>query len=112
MAMFADTGTVFAFDMCKNMFGMMNQSKLKQSEWMDNYRDRDDYYGYPEVASGYGYDSPIYGYGGPPAPRYGYAVPVYVVPQPGNDALLAEISQLKLQIQNLEKALIDESSQR
>jgi hypothetical protein len=111
-AMFTDTGIACAFDMCKNMFNMMNQSRLKQLEWRGNYRDRDDYYGDPEVASGYDYGSPGYGYGGPPALSYGYAVPAYAAPQPGNDALQAEIDQLKLQIQNLEKALMHESSRQ
>jgi hypothetical protein len=114
-AMFADTGSAYAFDMCKNMFGKMNQSKTNQSEWRGDYRDRGDYYGNPGVDSGYGYrrgrdydyGSQGYSYGGPPAPSYGYTAP-----QPGNDALQAEIYQLKLRLKNLEKALIHESSQQ
>jgi hypothetical protein len=109
-AMFTDTGIAYAFDMCKIMFDKMNQSKMKQSEWRGNYRNRDDYYGDPEVSTGYGNGSPGYGYGGSPATSYGYTVPAYAVPQPGNDALQAEIYQLKLRIKNLEKALIHESS--
>ena len=120
-AMFTDTGIAYAFDMCKNMFDKMNQSKMNQSEWRGDYRDRDDYYGDPGVDSGYGYrrgrgfgyGSPGYGYGGPTAPGYyGYTVPAYATPQPGNDALQAEIYQLKLRLKNLEKALIHESSQQ
>ena len=119
-AMFTDTGIAYAFDMCNNMFDKMNQSKMNQSEWRGDYRDRDDYYGDPGVDSGYGYrrgrgygyGSPGYGYGGPPAPSYGYTVPAYAAPQPGNDALQAEIYQLKLRLKNLEKALIHESSQQ
>jgi hypothetical protein len=108
-AIFTGTGIAYAFDMCKNMFGKMNQS-----EWRGDYRDRDDYYGEPGIDSDYGYrgrdygyGSPGYGYGGPPAPSYGYTAP-----QPGNDALQAEIYQLKLRLKNLEKALIQESSQQ
>jgi len=51
---FSGTGIAYAFDMCKNMFAMMNHS-----ERSDSYRDR--YYGYAP---------PGYGYGGPPV--YGY----------------------------------------
>ena len=109
-AMFADTGIAYAFDMCKNVFDMMNQSKSQQSEWRGSYRDRDDYYGDPEVGSGYGYGPQGYGYGAPPALGYGYTVPAYAAQQPGNDALQAEIYQLKLRIRNLEKAMIHESS--
>jgi hypothetical protein len=115
-AMFTGTGIAYAFDMCKNMFGNMNKSKMNQSEWSGDYRDRDDYYGDPGVDSGYGYrgrgygyGSPGYGYGGPPAPSYGHTVPAYAAPQPGNDALQAEIYQLKLRLKNLEKALTNES---
>ena len=120
-AMFTDTGIAYAFDMCKNMFGKMNQSnKMNQSEWRGDYRDRDDYYGDRGVDSGYGYrrdrgfgyGSPGYGYGGPPAPSYGHTVPAYAAPQPGNDALQAEIYQLELRLKNLEKVLIHESSQQ
>jgi hypothetical protein len=119
-AMFTDTGIAYAFDMCNNMFDKMSQSKMNQSEWRGDYRDRDDYYRDPGVDSGYGYHrgrgygygSPGYGYGGPPAPGYGYTVPAYAAPQPGNDALQAEIYQLKLRLKNLEKALIHESSQQ
>jgi len=101
-AMFTDTGIAYAFDMCKNMFGKMNQSKMEQSD--------------------FGYGSPDYGYGGPPAPSYGHTVPAYAAPHPGSDALqaeiyrlelriknLEEIDQLKQQIKNLEKALTHES---
>jgi hypothetical protein len=109
-AVFADTGIAYGFDMCKNMFGMMNQSRLKQSQWGGNYRDRDNYYGDPEVGTGYGYGSPGYVYGGPPAPNYGYAVPAYAAPQPGIDALQAEIYQLKLRLKTLEETLSHESS--
>jgi hypothetical protein len=69
------TGIAYAFDMCKNMFGKMNQS-----EEMGDYRGRDDYPGYPWVESGYGYRgraygyaSPGYGYGGYPVQSYGYS---------------------------------------
>jgi hypothetical protein len=118
--LFADTGIAYAFDMCNNIFDKINQSKMNQSEWRGDYRDRDDYYGDPGVDSGYdyrrgrgyGYSSPGYGYGGHPAPSYGYTVPAYAAPQPGNDALQAEIYQLKLRLKNLEKALIQESSQQ
>ena len=108
-AMLTDTGIACAFDMCKNMFDMMNRTKLKQSEWRGDYRDRDGYYGDPEVASAYGYGSSGYGYGGPPAANYRYTVPAYATPHPGNDALLAEIHELQLRIRNLEKALTHES---
>jgi hypothetical protein len=110
-AVFTGTGIANAFDMCKNMFGKMNQS-----EWRGDNRDRDDYYGDPGADSGYGYRgrdfgyvSPGYGYGGPPAHSYGYTAPAYAAPQPGNDALQAEIYQLKLRLKNLEKALTHES---
>ena len=111
-AIFTGTGIAYAFDMCKNMFGKMNQS-----EWRGDYRDRDDYYGDRGVDSGYGYrrdrgfgyGSPGYGYGGPPAPSYGHNVPAYAAPQPGNDVLQAEIDQLKQRIKSLEKALTHES---
>ena len=54
---FTGTGIANAFDMCKNIFGKMNQS-----EWRgDYYRDRD-----------FGYASPGYGYGGYPVHSYGY----------------------------------------
>ncbi len=114
-AMFTDTGIAYAFDMCKNMFDKMNQS-----EWRGDYRDRDDYYGDPGVGSGYGYrrgrgygyGSTGYGHSGPPAPSYGYTVPAYSAPQPGYDALQAEIYHLKLRLKNLEKSLIHESSQQ
>ncbi len=109
-AMFTDTGIAYAFDMCKNIFDMVNLSKLKQSEWAGNYRDRDDYYGNPEVAYGYGYGSPGYSYGGPAAISYGYAMPAYAAQQPENKALQAEIYQLQLQIKNLAEALTHESS--
>jgi len=100
-AIFAGTGIAYAFDMCKNMFGKMNQS-----EWKGDYRDRDNYYRGPGVDSGYGYRGRDYGYGGPTVPSYGYAAP-----QTGNDALQSEIYQLKLRLKNLEKALIQETSQ-
>jgi hypothetical protein len=117
-AMFTDTGIAYAFDMCKNMFGKMNQSKMEQSEWRSDYRDHDDYYGDPGVGSGYGYrrgrgfgyGSPDYGYGGPPAPSYGHTVPAYAAPHPGSDALQAEIDQLKQRIKNLEE--IDQLKQQ
>ena len=106
-AMLADTGIACAFDMCKNMFDMMNRTKLKQSEWRGDYRDRDGYYGDPEVASVYGYGSPAYGYGPAPTLGYGYTVPAYATPQPGNDALLAEIHELQRRIKHLEDAMAD-----
>ena len=116
-AMFTGTGIAYAFDMCKNMFGKMNQSKMEQSEWKGDYRDRDDYYGDPGVDSGYGYrrgrsygyGSQGYGYGGPPVHSYGYNAPAYAAPQPGSNALQAEIDQLKQRIKSLEKALTHES---
>jgi hypothetical protein len=108
-AMFTDTGIACAFDICKNIFDTMNRSRLQQSEWRGNYRDGGEYYRDPEVASGYGYGSPGYGYGVPPVPGYGYTVPAYATPQPGNDALQAQIYQLQLRIKSLEKALSDES---
>ena len=108
-AMFTYIGIACAFDMCKNMFDMMNRTKLKQAEWRDDYRDRDGYYRDSEVASVYGYSSPGYGYGGPPALSHGYTVPAYATPQPGNDALLAEIHELQLRIKHLEEALTRES---
>ena len=116
-AMFTGAGIAYAFDMCKNMFDKMNQSKVNQSQWRGDYRDRDDYYGDPGVDSaygyrryrGYGYGSPGYGYGGPPATGYGYTAPAYGAPQPRSDALQAEIHQLKQRIKNLEKALTHES---
>jgi hypothetical protein len=55
-AIFTGTGIAYAFDMCKNMFGKMNQS-----EWRGDYRDRD-----------YGYALPGYGYSGYPVHSYGY----------------------------------------
>jgi hypothetical protein len=108
-AMFTDAGIACAFDMCRNMFDMMNRTKLSQSEWRGDYRDRDRYYGDPEVASVYGYGSSAYGYGPATTLGYGYTVPAYATPQPGNDALLAEIHELQLRIKNLEKALTRES---
>ena len=111
-AIFTDTGIAYAFDMCKNIFDMMNRSKLKQSEWEGNYVDRDGYYGNSEVASGYGHGLPGYGYGAPRVPGYGYTVPTYSAPQPGNEALQAEIYQLQLRIKNPERALTHESSNR
>jgi len=119
-AMFTNTGIAYAFDMCNKMFDKMNQSKMNQSDWRGNYRDRDDYYGDSGVGSGYGYrrgrgygyGSPGYGYGGPPASSYGYNVPAYAAPQPGNDALQEEVYQLKLRLKSLEKALSHESSQQ
>jgi hypothetical protein len=114
--MFAGTGIAYAFDMCNNMFDKMNQSKMNQSEWKGDYRDRDDYYrdrgvdsGYGYRGRNYGYGSPSYGYGGPTAPGYGYTAPAYGAPQPGSDALQVEIYQLKQRIKNLEKALTHES---
>ena len=65
------TGTevAYAFDMCKNMFGKMNQS-----EWRRDYRDRNYYRGDPMVESDYGHRGRDYGYGygGPPVHSYGY----------------------------------------
>jgi len=55
-AVLTGTGSVYAFDMCKNMFGKMNQSG-----WSGDNRDRD-----------YGYASQDYGYGGFPPPSYRY----------------------------------------
>ncbi|MGD2055794.1 MAG: hypothetical protein PVJ15_03235 [Gammaproteobacteria bacterium] len=109
-AMFADTGIACAFDICKNMFDKMNRSRVNQPEWRSNYRDSDDYYGDREVGPDYGYGSPAYGYGGPPVP--GYAAPAYAAPQSGNEALQAEIYQLKLRLRNLENALIQENSRQ
>jgi hypothetical protein len=111
-AVSTNTGIACAFDMCKNIFDMMNRSKVKQSEWRGNYRDLDGYYGDSDVASGYGCGSPSYGYGSPPTPGYGYTVPTYATPQPGNEALQAEIYQLQLRIKNPERALTHESSNR
>ena len=45
-AIFTGTGIAYAFDMCKNMFGKMNQS-----DGRGDYRDRDDYPGYPWAES-------------------------------------------------------------
>jgi hypothetical protein len=119
-ALYTDTGIVYAFDMCNNMFDKMRQTRINQSEWRGENMYRDDYYGDPGVAPGYGslrgrgygYGSPGYGYGGPPASVYGYNVPAYAAPQPGNDALQAEIYQLKLRLKSLEKALSHESFQQ
>jgi hypothetical protein len=55
-AIFAGTGTAYAFDMCRNIFGKSNQS-----EWRDDYR-------YPN----YGYAPVGYGYGGPRVHSYPY----------------------------------------
>jgi hypothetical protein len=55
-AIFTGTGVAYAFDMCKNMF-----SKMNQTEWKGDYRDRD-----------YGYASPVYGFGGFPVRSYRY----------------------------------------
>jgi hypothetical protein len=110
-AMFTDIGSAYAFDICKNIFGKMNQLERR-----GDYRDRERYYGDPwggptygySRGRGYGYGSPGYGYSGPPA--YGYMVPAYSGPQPEIDALRAEIYQLELQVKKMEKALIHESS--
>ena len=74
-AIYTGTGIAYAFDMCKNMFGKMNQSEER-----GDYRGRDDYPGYPWIESGYGYRgraygyaSPGYGYGGYPVQSYGYS---------------------------------------
>ena len=74
-AIYTGTGIAYGFDMCKNMFGKMNQSEER-----GDYRGRDDYPGYPWVESGYGYRgraygyaSPGYGYGGYPVQSYGYS---------------------------------------
>jgi hypothetical protein len=115
-AMFTGTGVAYAFEMCKNMFGKMNQS-----EWRGDNRDRNDYYGYygdPRVSSGYGYrgrdygyGSPGYGYGAPPPHGYRYTAPEYGNQQPKIDALQAEIDRLEQRIKNLKKALANESDQ-
>jgi hypothetical protein len=71
---FTGTEFAYAFDMCKNIFGKMNQS-----EWRGDYRDRD-YYpgdlvvdsGYGSRGRGYGYASPGYSYAGSPVHSYGY----------------------------------------
>jgi hypothetical protein len=69
-AIFTGAGFAYAFDMCKDMFGKMNQS-----EWRDGYTDRDDYHGYPGVNPGYGYRGRDYGYA---SPGYGYrSAPVH-----------------------------------
>lgn len=121
-ATFTDTGIAYAFDMCDNIFNMINKSKMKQSEmnqsgWRSDSRYRDDYYGetgpdsvYSYRDRGYGQGSTGYGYVDHPAYGYGYIEPAYAVPQPGNDALQEEIYQLKMRIKYLEKALSHESS--
>jgi hypothetical protein len=63
-AIFTSNGVAYAFDICKNMFGKMNQSEER-----GDYRGRNDYPGYPWVESGYGYRGRTYGYA---APGYGY----------------------------------------
>ena len=85
LAMAANSGISFAFDMGK----MMNPSK-----WFGGNRDRGDYYGdrwggpgYGYGGPGYGYGAPGYGYGGPGygygAPSYGYGGPGYGYGAPG-----------------------------
>jgi hypothetical protein len=111
--MFTDIGTAYAFDICKNMFERMNQLERR-----GDYGDREGYYGDPwggpsygyRRGRGYGYGSPGYGYSGPPA--YGYMGPAYSGPQPETDALQAQIYQLELRLEKLEKALIHQSSQQ
>jgi hypothetical protein len=112
-AMFTGTGIACAFDMCKNMFGKMNQS-----QWRGDNRDRNDYYGDPRVSSGYGYrgrdygyGSPGYGYGRPTPHGYSYTAPEYGNQQTRSDALQAEIDRLEQRIKNLEKTLANESDQ-
>ena len=61
---FTGTGIANAFDMCKNIFGKMNQS-----EWRGDYRDRGDYHGDPWFDPGYAYRDRYYGYA---SPDYGY----------------------------------------
>jgi hypothetical protein len=110
-AIFADIGSAYAFDICKNIFGKMNQLERR-----GDHRDREGYYGSPwggpsygySRGPGYGYGSPGYGYSGPPA--YGRMVPAYSGPQPEIDALRAEIYQLELRLKKMEKAPIHQSS--
>jgi hypothetical protein len=111
-AMFTGTGIAYAFDICKNMF-----SKINQSEWSGDNRDRVGYYGNPRIGSGYGYRGrPFgngwsgYGYGGSPSPGYSYPAREYGAPQPRTDALQAEINRLQQRIRNLERALTPESA--
>ena len=107
-AMLTGTGIAYAFGFCNTS---------NPSKWKGDYRDRDDYYGDRGVDSGYGYrgrnygyGSPGYGYGAPPAPGYGYTAPAYAAPQPGSNALQAEIDRLKQRIKNLEE--IDQLKQQ
>jgi hypothetical protein len=110
-AMVTDIGSAYAFDICNNIFGKMNQLGRR-----GDYRDREGYYGTPwggprygySGIGGYGYGSPDYGYSGPPP--YGYMVPAYSGRQPEIDALRAEIYQLEQRLKRMEKAQIHESS--
>jgi hypothetical protein len=111
-ALCTDSVLVYAFDMCDTMLDKIRQATMKQSEWRGGNIYRDDYYGNPGFAPGYGYGPQGYGYGVPPASSYGYSVPAYAAPQPGIDALEAEIYQLELRLKGLEQALNHESSQR
>ena len=112
-ALCTDSVLVYAFDICNSMFDKIRQTTVKQSEWRGGNIYRDDYYGDPGFAPsygplsgrGYGYGPQGYGYAAPPAPAYGYNVPAYAAPQPGIDALQAEIYQLKLRLKDLEQAL-------
>jgi hypothetical protein len=104
-AMFTDIGSAYAFDICKNIFGKMNQLERR-----GDYRDREGYYGTPWGGPSYGYGSPGYGYSGPPP--YGYMVPAYSGRQPEIDALRAEIYQLEQRLKNMEKAQIHASSKK
>jgi hypothetical protein len=54
VAIFTGAGIAHAFDMCKKMFGNMNQT-----EWRDDYRSRS--HGYAPPGFGYG-TYPIYSY--------------------------------------------------
>jgi len=110
-AVFTDIGSAYAFDICNKIFG-----KMDQLERSGDYRDREGYYGDPwsgpsygySRGGGYGHGSPGYGYGGPPP--YGYMVPAYSGPQPEIDALRAEIYQLELRLQQMERVSIHEPS--
>jgi hypothetical protein len=73
-ALVTGAGIAHAFDMCKNIFGKMNQS-----DWRGGYRERDYYRGVPVLAPGYGYRGRDYGYASPgyvyaasPVQSYGY----------------------------------------
>jgi hypothetical protein len=110
-AMFTGIGSAYAFDICKNILGTMDQLERR-----GDYTDREGYYGTPwggpsygySRGRGYGYGSPGYGYSGPPP--YGYMVPAHSGPQPEIDALRAEIYQLEQRLKDMEKAQIHASS--